>query len=76
LVDAGAGLESSGGRSVSFSSRSLADALRLEELEEEEALADAFDRALPNANQASKNAATPVSAGAMSCELSSTIRLP
>jgi hypothetical protein len=40
------------------------------------ALAAALDRPLPNANQASKNAAKPVSAGATSCELSSTIRQP
>src|SRR6478609_2838222 len=35
----------------------------------------AFERALPNANQASKNAATPVSVGATRCELSSTTKL-
>src|SRR6185369_927999 len=33
-----------------------------------------FERLLPNANQASKNAATPVSVGATSCELNSTVR--
>src|SRR4051812_34939122 len=34
----------------------------------------AFERLLPKANHASKNAATPVSVGATSCELSSTIQ--
>ena len=37
------------------------------------AFAVALDRPLPNANQASKNAAKPVNAGTTSCELSSTI---
>jgi len=40
------------------------------------AAAAAFERPLPKANQASKNAATPVSVGATSCELSSTIGSP
>jgi len=66
---AGAGLEvGAGGRSVSLS---LGETLALRAL-----LAGALERRLPNANQASKNAAKPVSAGATSCELSSTIRLP
>src|SRR6478609_7868726 len=38
-------------------------------------LAFALERLLPNASQASKNAATPVSVGPTSCELNSTVRL-